>query len=571
MSVNLSPIGNDAPFLDASGNPLTGGLLYTYVGGSTSTAQTTYTTSAGNVSNANPIVLDSNGYPSAASSVVEIWLTAGATYKFVLKTYAGVTVWSRDNISGINDTSVSVDQWQAGPTPTYISATSFSLVGDQTSTFQVGRRIKTTNTAGTIYSVISASSYGVLTTVTVVNDSGTLDSGLSAVSYAVLTSLNPSVPILKDINFLISGSADQTKKFRFEADGITTGTTRVITVPDSDITLGAVYGAAGFAANVGGAISVSSSTAIFAIKDASGANPSSSSTVDLYFQSATVTTGTVTKRQVSAADSITIPSTALVGTVNSKASRIYFGYLDNAGTPELCYWNPIIRDANGFITGVFCVDTGAIYTTVANTAASDNAGVIYSTSARTGVRVIPIAYADSVQNTAGTWAQAFDKLTIIGPATPVTGKILQTKQTFLTDASFSTASATFTDITGLTVSVTPSSKSNLVECEASIMVGASAASRIGFLMVGNAVNFLQGDTAGSRLRGTTGSTPAGAANFQTVSMRGIDAPGIVTAGAYKIQVYTDGSTMYMNRDGTYTDGASFMTGTSSIMVREICA
>jgi hypothetical protein len=43
-----------------------------------------------------------------------------------------------------------------------------------------GRRLKTTNSGGTIYSTITNSVFGALTTVTVVNDSGTLDSGLSA-------------------------------------------------------------------------------------------------------------------------------------------------------------------------------------------------------------------------------------------------------------------------------------------------------------------------------------------------------------------------------------------------------
>jgi len=193
MSVNLSPIGDDAPFIDASGNPLNAGLLYTYTAGST-TPQNTYTTSAGSVANANPIVLDSNGYPSNGSSVVSIWLTGGVSYKFVLKTSAGVTVWTRDNISGINDTTVSVSEWVSGPAPTYVSATSFTLVGDQTSTFNIGRRVKTTNSGGTIYSTISNCVYGALTTVTVVNDSGTLDAGLSAVSYGLLSASNFSVP-----------------------------------------------------------------------------------------------------------------------------------------------------------------------------------------------------------------------------------------------------------------------------------------------------------------------------------------------------------------------------------------
>lgn len=50
-TVNLSPLFNDAQ-LDSSGNPLSGGKLFTYAAGS-STKQTTYTSSAGSVAQAN--------------------------------------------------------------------------------------------------------------------------------------------------------------------------------------------------------------------------------------------------------------------------------------------------------------------------------------------------------------------------------------------------------------------------------------------------------------------------------------------------------------------------------------
>ena len=242
MAVNLLPVVNSGPFIDSNGNPLSGGKIYAYVAGS-STPADTYTTSAGSVANANPIILDSGGYPATGGSVVEVWGTSGVSYKLTLKTSADVTVWTRDNISGINDVSSTASEWTSGPAPTYISATSFSLVGDQTAEFQVGRRLKTTNTAGTIYSTISAIAYGAVTTVTVVNDSGTLDSGLSAVSYGLLSPTNPSTPLLADTYPIVSGSADKTKKLRIEVDGFTTATTRVLTPPDADLTLAAVTAA----------------------------------------------------------------------------------------------------------------------------------------------------------------------------------------------------------------------------------------------------------------------------------------------------------------------------------------
>lgn len=91
-----------------------------------------------------------------------------------------------------------LDQWvPLSGTPTYISATSFRVVGDQTQTLQVGRRVKTTNTGGPVTSTILTSVYSSPnTTVTLQNDSGSLDSGLSQVSYGLLSPLNGAAPFI---------------------------------------------------------------------------------------------------------------------------------------------------------------------------------------------------------------------------------------------------------------------------------------------------------------------------------------------------------------------------------------
>jgi hypothetical protein len=60
MAVNLSPIGNGQQFFNNNGEPLNGGLVYTYQAGS-STPLATYTDINGTTANANPIVLDSSG------------------------------------------------------------------------------------------------------------------------------------------------------------------------------------------------------------------------------------------------------------------------------------------------------------------------------------------------------------------------------------------------------------------------------------------------------------------------------------------------------------------------------
>ena len=93
MGVSLSQYaGAGAQFFDNNGNPLSGGLIYTYAAGTTTPAAT-YTSYTGGTANANPIVLDSAGRTPA-----QIWLTEGSSYKFVLETALAVTIKTDDNI-----------------------------------------------------------------------------------------------------------------------------------------------------------------------------------------------------------------------------------------------------------------------------------------------------------------------------------------------------------------------------------------------------------------------------------------------------------------------------------------
>jgi hypothetical protein len=84
----------------SNGDPLSGGLLYSYAAG-TSTPLPTYTTRAGDVANANPVVLDANGEAN-------VWVTPGVLYKFALFDYNNVIQWTVDNVpSSSSDSSAS--------------------------------------------------------------------------------------------------------------------------------------------------------------------------------------------------------------------------------------------------------------------------------------------------------------------------------------------------------------------------------------------------------------------------------------------------------------------------------
>lgn len=98
MTVNISLFaGAGAQFFDDNGVPLSGGLLYSYLAGTT-TAAATYTSSTGLSAHSNPIVLDSAGRVPE-----EIWLTANTEYKFVLQDADAVLIGTWDNIPGISN------------------------------------------------------------------------------------------------------------------------------------------------------------------------------------------------------------------------------------------------------------------------------------------------------------------------------------------------------------------------------------------------------------------------------------------------------------------------------------
>lgn len=189
MAQFLAPLINTQQ-MDANGDPLSGGFIEVYLAGS-STPATTTSDQAGAVPNTNPITLNTLGLNTQGA----VWLTGGAAYKYVIKNAANVTLRTIDNISGINDTTVAIDQWVVyQATPTYVSATSFTVAGDQTQTFQPGRRLKSQNTGGLVYSTIATSVYAAPnTTVTVVNTSGALDAGLSQVSYGLISTQDSGV------------------------------------------------------------------------------------------------------------------------------------------------------------------------------------------------------------------------------------------------------------------------------------------------------------------------------------------------------------------------------------------
>lgn len=177
---------------DANGDPLAGGLLYTYEAG-TSTPLATYPTYmdalAGTNANANPVVLSAEGS-------AQVWVQA-SFYKFVLKTSGGTTLYTQDNVgAALAAPSPAVSEWIPGAGDSvYVSTTSFSVTGvDVTGIYHTGRRVRSQNTSGVVYSTVQSSTFTTNTTVVVVSDGVTLlDAGFSSPAYGIISRANSSL------------------------------------------------------------------------------------------------------------------------------------------------------------------------------------------------------------------------------------------------------------------------------------------------------------------------------------------------------------------------------------------
>ena len=195
MSAFLSPVGGAGwQFFNNQGVIAAGGFITTYLAGTT-TPYPTWTDATQGVQNSNPITLNSYGRPPN-----EIWLQNGIAYKFVLTDSQGnaLTPGTYDNVQGINVSSLSQSEWVSNAlTPTYVSASSFTIPGNQTGIFNSNRRIQYFLGSGTFYGYVNSSSYNagtMLTTVSMTADTTSLDNTLTGVNYALLNSVNPSVP-----------------------------------------------------------------------------------------------------------------------------------------------------------------------------------------------------------------------------------------------------------------------------------------------------------------------------------------------------------------------------------------
>jgi hypothetical protein len=152
-----------------------------------------------------------------------------------------------------------------------------------------------------------------------------------------------------------------------------------------------------------------------------------------------------------------------------------------------------------------------------------------------------------------------------------TSKIVQVVSTTLT-TTFTSSSTSFTDITGLTVSITPTLNTSKILVIASVSGSNDVAvANGGVRLARGGTGIFVGDTAGSRLSGQ-GLESIGTQAQVTLGLSVLDSPATTSATTYSVQLCNSGAgTFYINRSKSDTNNASNFRAASSITVMEILA
>ena len=210
---------------------------------------------------------------------------------------------------------------------------------------------------------------------------------------------------------------------------------------------------------------------------------------------------------------------------------------------------------------------------------SDDANAIQNSIVDAKGDIIAATAADTVARLAvGTNGQvltaASGQATGLQWATPAGGKLLQVVSTTKTD-TFTTSSTSFVDITGLSVSITPTSATSTIMVLVSLQASGefnsnSASSR---LMRGATAIFI-GDAASSRDRASADIIGGSGGNRVTSSVAPmfLDSPATTSSTTYKVQIKsTTSGQSYVNRGSADTDDGGHQRMASSITVMEIGA
>ena len=127
--------------------------------------------------------------------------------------------------------------------------------------------------------------------------------------------------------------------------------------------------------------------------------------------------------------------------------------------------------------------------------------------------------------------------------------------------TFSTASTSFTNITGITLTITPQSNTNKILIFSNLNFGTDGSVVVYFSIARNATIVGSGNDASSVIVNPSNAVTA------TTSFMFLDSPASTSALTYTIQTKVGSGTMYLNRRGA----SDVYNGASNLTIAEISA
>jgi len=147
-------------------------------------------------------------------------------------------------------------------------------------------------------------------------------------------------------------------------------------------------------------------------------------------------------------------------------------------------------------------------------------------------------------------------------------------QTVKTD-TFSTTSTSYTPLTGLSVSITPTSASSKVMVFVNVGLSVrSTAGNVKMVLKRDSTQIAVPDSPGSRQAAFTAPQfdySGGGDSILQFAFHYLDSPSTTSSTTYSVDIQTSASTIYVNRGLTDTDNASFARTVSTITAIEVAA
>jgi len=136
--------------------------------------------------------------------------------------------------------------------------------------------------------------------------------------------------------------------------------------------------------------------------------------------------------------------------------------------------------------------------------------------------------------------------------------------------TFSTAAATWTDVTGMTATITPDNTSQEVDIEFTFGGSTSATALAHLRLMRGATPIFIGDVAGSRIQASSIIYDADGSDMLTVTISGVDSPATTSPVTYKLQVQlgSGGGSFVLNRTNTDSDSSVYARTRSQIKLRK---